>query len=304
MNGLDVLCLGEPLMEFNQQADILYQRGHGGDTSNVAVCAARQGAKTGYVTRLGSDAFGDSFVDLWKKEGIDCASIIRDRAAHTGVYFVNHSDEGHDFSYLRAGSAASLMTPDDLPNEQIRNSRILHVSGISMAISDSATDAVFSAIDIALESGTIVSVDPNLRLALWPLNRARAVTHAAMSRCKIALPGLDDARILTGHNDPDRIADFYLELGAEIVALTLGPNGVLVATPSQRRIVAGKSVQAVDATGAGDVFDGAFLAEIANGRSPMQAAEYANAAAALSTTGYGAVPAIPNRSDVETFLVG
>lgn len=298
----DLICLGEPMIEFNQQDDGRFAQGFGGDVSNCAIAAARQGAKVRIATRLGADLFGDLIAALWDREGVDHSATARDPDAPTGVYFVTHGETGHAFSYLRAGSAASRIRPDDLASELIRTSTILHVSGISQGISPSAADTVFAAIDMAREAGARVSYDTNLRLKLWPLERARAVIHAAMARCDIALPGLDDAEALTGLSDPDKIADYYLALGAKVVALTLGAAGALVATPSERRRVAGKSVAAVDATGAGDAFDGAFLAELASGRSPFEAARYANACAALSTQGFGAVAPLPTRAAVERFL--
>ena len=290
------------MLEFNQQTDDSYLPGHGGDTSNCAIAAARQGARVGFVTQLGADSFGDSFMELWAKEGVDTSTVRRLPNAHTGIYFVTHGPSGHQFSYFRAGSASSLMGPADLPVAALKTAKILHVSGISQAISANAADAVFQAIEIVRAAGGKVSYDTNLRLKLWPIARARAVTHAAMARCDIALPGLDDARQLTGLDDPDAIADFYLELGAGVVALTLGAEGTLVATPDDRRRIVGRQVSAVDATAAGDTFDGAFLARLVEGDTPFEAAAYANAAAALSTQGYGAVAPMPHRDAVLKFL--
>lgn len=298
----DLLCLGEPLLEFNQQPDGRFVAGHGGDTSNCAIAAARQGARVGYVTQIGADAFGDSFVDLWRSEGIDTSTVTRRADAHTGIYFVAHGPKGHDFTYFRAGSAASRMTPGELPLEALSAAKILHVSGISQAISDSAADAVFAAIEAVRAAGGKVSYDTNLRLKLWPLDRARAVTHAAMARCDIALPGLEDAQALTGLTDPDAIADFYLDLGAGVVALTLGAEGTLVATGEDRLRIAVHRVEVVDATAAGDTFDGAFLARLLEGDDPFTAARYANAAAALAVQGFGAVAPMPRREAVLGFL--
>lgn len=298
----DIVCLGEPMMEFNQQADGRYLPGHGGDTSNCAIAAARQGAAAGYVTQIGDDTFGNSFMELWKTENVDVSGVIQRPDAPTGVYFVTHGADGHEFSYFRKGSAASRMSPADLPRDLLESCDILHVSGISQAISDSAADAVFTAIDIVKEAGGKVSYDTNLRLKLWPLDRARAIIHAAMTRADIALPGLEDARQLTGLAEPQKIVDFYLELGASVVALTLGDEGTLVATADERRTISGRKVRPVDATAAGDTFDGAFLARIVAGDSPFQAARYANAAAALSTQGYGAVAPMPRREAVMNFL--
>ena len=299
----EIICFGEPLMEFNQAEDgDRYLAGHGGDTSNCAIAAARQGARVGYLTALGTDDFGQSFLDLWDREGVDHSHVLRKAEAQTGIYFVSHGQAGHSFSYRRAGSAASRITPEEVPEAYIAGAHILHVSGISQAISDSACDAVFHAMEIARENGVKVSYDPNLRLQLWPLDRARAVIHGAMASCHIALPGLEDAQRLTGLEAPEAIADFYLGLGSEIVVLTLGPEGALVATGAERRLIAGRKVSAVDATAAGDTFDGAFLAEYLRGTDPFRAAAYANAAAALSTQGYGAVAPMPARLQVTAFL--
>lgn len=302
--NIDILCFGEPLLEFNQQPDGLYRAGHGGDTSNCAVAAARSGASVGVLAHVGADAFGDSFLALWKNEGVDVSLVKRSPEAHTGAYFVSHGPDGHQFTYLRAGSAASRIMPADLLAEALGQVKILHVSGISQAISENAADAVFEAIAIARSAGARVSYDTNLRLQLWPLARARAVIHATVSMADIVLPGLDDARQLTGLTEPDAIVDFYLERRAPIVALTLGAEGTLVATPERRERIPAFRVEARDATGAGDTFDGAFLAELLRSEDPFAAARYANAAAALSTTGYGAVEPMPSRAAVEAFIAG
>ena len=301
--SFDIISIGEPLAEFNAtRGDGGYQFGFGGDTSNAAVAAARQGASVAYVTALGDDEAGRAFRELWSREGVDASSVRTDPDAATGIYFIAHGEKGHVFSYLRSGSAASRLTPRDIPVERISRTKALHVSGISQAISSSACDAVFVAIEAARAAGVLVSYDSNLRLKLWPLARARAIIHAAMAQCDIARPGLDDARELTGLADPDAIADFYLRLGAKIVALTLGREGALIATESERRRLPSITVEPVDATGAGDCFDGAFLAEYLRIKDPFAAGRYAAVAAALSTRGFGAVAPIPKRGEVETNL--
>src|SRR5690606_36474367 len=112
----------------------------------------------------GADTFGQSFIDLWTAEGVDISAVRRVEDAHTGIYFVTHGPEGHEFSYFRAGSASSRMRPADLPANLPGMARILHVSGISQAISDSAADTVFEAMRIVRAAGGRVSYDTNLRL--------------------------------------------------------------------------------------------------------------------------------------------
>lgn len=305
MSTFDIVTFGEPLMElarYDRNGETLYLPGFGGDTSNVAVAAARQGARVAVFTALGDDAFGRDFLALWERETIDASHVSIRRETRTGLYLIGYGEEGHFFTYYRAGSAASLVAPQDVPLDLIASARVLHVSGISQAISTSACDAVFTAIRHARENGVAVSYDSNLRLNLWPLERARAVIHAAMAQADIARPGLDDARQLTGLTTPEDICDFYLTLGCKIVALTLGKDGTMIALPGDRRIIPARIVNAVDATGAGDTFGGAFLAEWLRTQDPFAAAAYANAAAALSTQGQGAVAPMPHRTAVETFI--
>src|SRR3990172_518169 len=244
----DIVAIGEPLFELNQgRGETVFRPGHGGDTSNTAIAAARQGASVAYVTAVGADQFGESFMALWTEEGVDVSAVKRSSIAHTGLYFITHGPDGHVFSYLRAGSAASRMTPEDMPLDMIRAAKVIHASGISQAISSSAADAVFTAMRTARAAGVAVSYDTNLRLRLWPLDRARAVIHAAAGLADILRPGIDDARHLTGLADPDRIVDFYLGLGPTIVALTLGEDGALVATAERRERIAPRPVKLGDA---------------------------------------------------------
>jgi 2-dehydro-3-deoxygluconokinase len=304
-SDLDVLCIGEPLVEFAEigRADErLYRRGFGGDTANVAVAAARQGARVGYATALGDDPFGREFLELFAREGIDHRAVTLEPGARTGLYFIHYGPDGHVFSYDRTGSAASRMGVANLPRELITRSRVLQVSAISQAISSSCTDAVFAAMRLAKEAGGTVSYDTNLRLALWPLDRARSTINAALALTDIARPGLDDARQLTGLTSPDEIADHCLALGCRIVALTLGRDGTFIATRETRGLVRAFPVEAVDASGAGDAFTGAFLADWLAHGDPFRAATYGNAAAALKTQGVGAIAPMPRREAVESFL--
>jgi len=295
----EIICIGEPMVELNQtRQGGDFHPGHGGDASNCAVAAARQGASVGMITALGADAFGQSFQDLWKAEGIDACAVKIDGAAPTGIYFVTHGPEGHVFSYRRAGSAASRLTPEELPLDYIRGARVIHASGISQAISSAAADLVFLAMRTARSAGTLVSYDTNLRLRLWPIDRARAIIHAAAALSDFLKTSSEDAQELAGTNEPDRIADFYLRLGPKIVIVTMGAAGALVATPDRRMTVPAIKVKPVDATGAGDTFDGAFLAEYLREGDPFAAALYANAAAGLATEGYGAVAPMPKRDAV------
>lgn len=301
----DVAALGEGLVEFNQadQAQPVYRQGFGGDTSNTAIAASRQGARAAYLTRVGQDRFGNMLRALWQGEGVDVADAGVDDGATTGLYFVSHGADGHEFSYMRSGSAASRMTPANISLHKAGQAKWLHFSAISQAISASACDTAFAAVELARNAGTLVSYDPNLRLALWPLARAKAIITATIPHTDLFLPSLNEAQMLAGTDDIDKMFEWCFARGARSVVLKCGADGAWYAEGGTRpQLVRGINVKCVDATGAGDCFDGSLLARLAVGDALPQAVAYANAAAALSTLGYGAVAPIPRAAEVRAAL--
>ena len=289
MSSFDLICLGEPMVEFNQQSEGMYRIGIGGDVSNVAISASQHGARTAFISRLGKDIFGAEIIKKWQSEGVDYSNVESISGEETGVYFVTHGPEGHRFSYRRTNSAASKFQSSALPREVICASSVFYASGINLAISASVHKATLDAIHLAREYSTMVAFDPNLRTALWPIDQAREAIHGAFRYCDIALPSLEDAQQLTGLTNPAHICDFYHKLGPKNVVLTLGKNGVYLSEEGQPTLLPGQQVESVDATGAGDCFNGAFIATWIKTKCIKTAAEVANIAAAKSTTKFGAL---------------
>ncbi|MCA0400320.1 MAG: sugar kinase [Proteobacteria bacterium] len=303
----DLIAFGEAMIEFNQRGGAQsrdFLQGFGGDTSNVVIAAARQGARTGYVSALGEDTFGAMLRQLWAREGVDTRGVLGDPDAFTACYFVTHDEAGHHFEFRRKGSAASRLGPDRLPRDLLGKARILHLSGISLAISPEACDAGFTAMAEARKGGAQIAFDTNLRLRLWPKDRARAVISEAIAQCDICLPGLEDMAALTGLSEPDAIFDYCHARGPSLVILKLGAEGALVSEKGALTRIPAHPCRPLDATGAGDCFAGAFLARLLAGDTPVQAASYAGVAAALSTEGYGAVEPIPYAATVLAAMAG
>jgi len=312
----EIVSLGEPLIEFNAMNEAplsavkQFNRGYGGDTSNFIIAVSRLGGKAGYLTRLGDDEFAESFLKLYTKEGVDTRHIVKDSTAYTGMYFIARMGQKHYFTYLRQNSAAGRMTPEFLPADYIRQARLLHISGISQCISTSACDTVFSAIAVAKEAKVKISYDPNLRLKLWPIHRAKAIIHQTISMADIVLPSIEDAQALNGKKSAEEIVQLYLDLGPEVVALKLGAEGSLLATREKTedglRLHVRKfepyRVDSKDMTGAGDTFDGAFVVGYLAGWPLDRCMRFANAAAALTTTELGAVSPIPRLKAVEDLM--
>jgi 2-dehydro-3-deoxygluconokinase len=308
--GPDVVSIGEPLLEFNAvQVGSLrevrqYEVGWGGDTSNFAIAVSRLGTSVGYVCRLGADDFGQIFLDLWEREGVDTLHVIQDGGASTGIYFISRRGAEHSFTYYRKDSAASRLSPSDIPEDYITGARLVHVSGISQAISSSACDAVFSAINAARKGGTLVSYDPNIRLKLWGMGRARAIVRETIGLADLVFPTLEEGRMLTGRDEAEAVASDLIEYGPKVVVLKMGREGALLTTADQLERFKPFSVTVVDTTGAGDAFDAAFVVGYLEGQSLPDCVCFANATAALTTTGWGAVAPIPRRPDVDTLLAG
>lgn len=305
MDKFEIVVLGEPMIEFNQIGHgnkKCFLQGYGGDTSNFAVAAARQGARVAYVSALGDDEYGRLFRKLWDSEGVNHAFVKTNVDAYTGVYFVTHDSSGHHFCFYRNGSAASKLTSDDLPVEIIRSARVLHLSGITLAISNNSCDTAYDAMEHARSAGTLVSFDTNLRPKLWSIGRARAIINDFIAKSDVCLPSYDDIVAITGIKEPHALVDHCLRLGAKTVALKLGADGALVADARQRHRIAPRPSKLVDATGAGDTFGGAFVARLVAGDDLLAAGSYAAVAAGLSTEGFGAIAPIPCADQVRNEL--
>ena len=301
---LDVLAIGEPLMELNQRAgETVYLPGHGGDTSNCIIAATRQGARCGYLSAVGDDTFGRSFLELWDREEVDRSTVSVHPAAPTGIYFVTHGPKGHDFSYYRAGSAASLVRPEEIAAEAVAGARVCafrdqlghqHQRLRYRVPRDPAGEG-------CRHAGQLRPQSAHPALAPGPGAGGDRRHHAA-GRHRPARTGRCEGAHWARRPRPDLRPVSRLRVG--MVLLTLGSEGCLAATPDARQRIAGRKVKAVDATGAGDTFDGSFFAEYLRTGDVFRAAAYANAAAALATQGYGAVAPMPRRAEVEAFLAG
>jgi 2-dehydro-3-deoxygluconokinase len=293
---LDLICFGEPMVELMAQPGPppSYTQGFGGDTSNTAIAAARQGAKVGYLCSVGSDLFGDALLKLWEHEKVDTQKVLRHLDASTGIYFVQPHEEQRHFSYYRKGSAASLFNSAQLPHEYLCSTKILHVSAISQAISTSMREAVTEALIYARSQGVITSYDTNLRLQLWCKDLARKTIFAALLNTDIVFPSIDEVTMLTGLTDKDKIVDFFLTKGPHTVVLKLGAQGAYIADAQQRHIIPPVTTTAVDSTGAGDAFAGAFLAAYSQGLNLADCGARAAYVAAVTISGYGAIDPIPH----------
>ena len=292
----DLISLGEPLYELAQEPDGRFAPGFGGDSSNMAIAAARLGARVACVTRLGDDLFGAAFLELWARERIDASAVETIANAPTGVYFITYRDGAHAFTYLRKGSAASTLKADHVPVTMIARAKVLHVSGVSLAV---CAEAALFAIASAAKAGTAISLDTNYRSRLWSAGEARVGITQAARQATIVKTSIEDAQALHGLTQPFAIARLYRDLGAKAVVITEGAGGASAWSAEDDLFkVPAHPVAAIDASGAGDAFSGALIAFLCAGRDFRTAVKFANVAAALSTRARGATAGLPDRQTV------
>ncbi|MBO3802884.1 MAG: sugar kinase [Candidatus Brockarchaeota archaeon] len=305
----DVFSFGEPMVEFcatnvGKLEDVqTFRRGWGGDTSNFAVAVARLGGSCGYVCRIGDDGFGKSLLELWRREGVDASQVVIERGGYTAVYFISLLPDGqHDFTYFRKGSAASHYSPSDLDAESLMRAKLFHTSGITLALSESCREAALKGAEIVKGSGGLFSFDVNYRPKLWPQEIARPRIEEAVAKADLVFASREDFGNLYARDAGDAVERIRSVYEPKLIVIKLGSEGCLVVAGGEKVLVPGFKVAAVDATGAGDAFDGAFVLGFLKGWSLKKTATFANAVGALSTTGLGAVEPIPALREVEDFL--
>jgi 2-dehydro-3-deoxygluconokinase len=307
MPALDVVTFGETmvLMAAVEAGPLrfanTFTRHAAGTESNVAIGLARLGQRVGWFSRLGDDELGQYILGVVRAEGVDASRVMVDPEAPTGVLFKEKRELGpRKILYYRRGSAASRLTPADLDAAYLADARYLHLTGVTLAISQTARETVFAAARLARERGVLVSFDPNLRLRLWSREEARETMRQLIPLCDLVLPGLDEAELLTGESDPDRAADALRALGARMVALKLGPAGSLGVTDSERVRATGlKLERVVDPVGAGDGFAAGFLAGQLKALPLVDSLKLGNTVGAFATTVVGDWEGLPTWREVQ-----
>jgi len=305
----ELVSMGECMVELFAPQPLAdapsFTKSFGGDTLNLLVMASRLGTAAGYVTYVGDDPFGKYLVTSWRREGVD-TSEARTIPGFTGLYVMAQQLEGErEIVYYRTGSAASKLNADRLPLDYLRSARVLHLSGITQAISPSARCATLEAARIAREAGLRVSFDINYRPRLWAARHALEAMDEIIPYVDVLFPSMpEDTRLFLGMDSPEAVAAHFRERGVAIVALKAGDRGAYVAWEGGAQWVPAYRTKVVDATGAGDAFGGAFLHALLHDLDPPDAALVATVAAGLKVERPGAVAGLPTRREVAEALNG
>lgn len=241
----------------------------GGAESNLAIALARQGISVRFVSRIGDDPFGARIRATLDREGVDTTYLQVDAAAPTGVFFREWLPDGaRRVYYYRKNSAAAHMTPGDLRAEMFAGAKIVHLTGITPALSATCAATVAHAIELAHAAGALVSFDPNYRARLWTPEVARAALLPLIAQADIVLLGHEDAAAIFGTSDDEATLHELAQLHATICVLKRAERGAIALVAGQQISAPAVPVAAVvDPVGAGDGFNAGFLAGYLRGDS-------------------------------------
>ena len=312
---LDVVTFGEALLLLAaeepgslEQVRRFTKRTAGAET-NVAIGLARLGLRVGWASRLGQDSMARFLLREIEAEGVDCSRVASIASERTGFMFKGKVTDGSDppIEYHRRGSAASRFGPDGIDVPWLEGARHLHVSGIFPALSASTLQATHRAIEIMRGAGRTISFDTNLRPALWPSREAMRDTLNELGRhCSWVLPGLDEGRLLTGADTPERIAAFYRERGAALVVVKLGPDGAYFdgSEAGTGHLPAFAVTKVIDTVGAGDGFAVGVVSALLEGRSVPDAVRRGAWIGARAVQVPGDTEGLPTRDQLDAFEKG
>ena len=312
---IDVVGVGESLVQFNPldtgpiRHVPLFEKHAAGSESNVLIGLSRLGHKTAYITKLGKDEFSKFILATLKSEGVSVEGVKEMEGKNCGLFFVQRGypiPGKSDVIYYRSESAAKYLEPEDIDAKLIEQSRILHLSGITPALSKSCRETIFKALEIAKKSGVIVSFDTNYRRKLWSEAEARPVFFEIATKAGILLTDPGDLRILLGKKPPDEpfeVLDELSSLGPSTIVYKLGATkGLAAISNGEKATSLPIKVPLVDSIGAGDAVVAGFLAGFLQKDSLQRSLDIASACSALTVMRRGDYENLPDRADLEKFL--
>ncbi|ADQ13526.1 sugar kinase [Halanaerobium hydrogeniformans] len=309
---IDVVTIGETMaaMAPKEVGSLKYLNNFSkyiaGAESNVAIGIKRLGFKSGWISKLGKDPLGDYVEFFIRGEGVDVSQVKKDSDHRTGLLIKEmHTTKEPKVFYYRDNSAASHLEPDDIDEGYIKKARHMHLTGITPALSDSAQNAFFRALNYAKKNGLRVSFDPNLRFKLWStVEEMKNVMLNIIPQVDVLLPGIEEGEILLGLSEPEAIIKAFYEMMNEgsLVVLKLGAKGALYYQGDQIvHVDPYKVSNIVDLIGAGDAFAAGLITGLLREMSIKEAVELANLVGALCITVKGDIEGLPTWEQVEVY---
>lgn len=314
---VDIVALGELLIDFteagvSEAGRKLFEQNPGGAPANLLTVASHMGYRTSFIGKVGADMHGAFLRKTLQEEGIHTEALVEDANYFTTLAFVEIDENGErKFSFARKPGADTKLRKEELDKKLLSNCRIFHFGSLSLT-DEPAKGATLEAIAIAKKAGALISYDPNYRPSLWESEELAVETmKAVVPLADVMKVSDEESLLLTGKATYEEAADELLAMGLKLVAITLGGDGVLVATADRKEAVAAFRTEAVDTTGAGDSFWGGFLSQFLSFHSSVNDLEWekiracavmGNAVAGLCVQKRGGIPSIPEKDAVKEFM--
>jgi len=309
---LDAVTIGEAMAMFvaTENGDLAsvgnFTKRIAGAELNVAIGLARLGLNVGWVSRVGNDSFGRFTCQQLDQEGVDRRQVTLDTRFPTGFQLKSKVDDGSDplVEYFRKGSAASHLSCEDFNRDYFGAARHLHLSGVAAALSASSLALAKHAAREMKAMGKTISFDPNLRPVLWSSEQEMVTQlNELASFADWVLPGIKEGKILTGYDQPEAIADFYLAMGVKAVIIKTGCDGAWFKTADGTRdqIPAIKTDNVVDTVGAGDGFAVGVISALLEGKTLPEAIRRGNKIGSLAIQVIGDSEGLPTRTALGDF---
>ena len=309
---IDITAVGEILIDLTQSGHNplgipVFAANPGGAPANLAVAAARLGASTAFIGKVGTDSFGTFLRNTLQENNVDVSGLITDPHSRTTLAVVALDKTGErTFSFYRDPSADVNLRSEEISEDQLKNTRFLHFGSVSLT-TDPARSATLYAARTAKAQGAIISYDPNYRPSLWR-DETTAIESMLEPLTMVDILKVSDEELplLTGTTDLEKGSQILADQGIALVLVTLGPDGAYYRFGGHTGHVPGVKVTVGDTNGAGDTFFGAVLSQLCKFEKladiPVSELEsiiaIANKAAAITTSRHGAIPAMPTYSEV------
>jgi fructokinase len=313
-----VVCLGEVLIDLIAadgkqplERSSTFHMAPGGAPANVAVALARLGTTVAFIGKVADDAFGRVLCETLAREQVDVRALATAPGARTALAFVgSDGNAGRRFVFYHDRTADTQLEAHELDRAVVERARIFHFGSVTLSAEPSRT-ATLAAARWAQDCGRMVSFDPNVRLEVWPSEQlARETILEAMRLADVVKVSSDELEFLTGTSNVRNACRRLRARGPSLAVVTEGEGGSFYQTARSSGHIAGIRVDVVDTLGAGDAFMAGLLAclagvpasSLADESALPSALRFANAVGAITTTGYGAIPALPKRVQVEALL--
>lgn len=311
---MDIVAIGEVLIDLTQTGTDgagvpQYAANPGGAPANLAVAAARLGASTALISKVGQDAFGRYLRKVMEENRVDVSALTVDEEQHTTMAVVSVDENGErDFTFYRDPGADSMLLKDEIPLGLLKEARFLHFGSVSLTREPARTTTLCAA-ETARALGAVITYDPNYRANLWP-DRDTAIRRMRKPLDMVDILKISDEELplLADTDDLEAGTAALAEHGIRLILVTLGPNGVFYRFGGKTGTVPGVPCTVGDTNGAGDTFFGAFLSRLSRLDGPdcltadmlEEMLAFANKAASITTSRRGAIPAMPTLEEMKT----